>query len=64
MRLVPIAISLLALVSAAVPAFAEWKALVADQGVNVAGKLIFATPKAGWNRSSARPSLTSCSAVL
>jgi hypothetical protein len=56
MRLVPIAISLLALVGASVPAFAEWKALVADQGVNVAGKLIFATPKAGWNKSSARPS--------
>lgn len=56
MRLVPMAISLLALVGASVPGFAEWKALVADEGVNVAGKLIFATPKSGWNSSSARPS--------
>lgn len=50
------AISLLALVGASVPAFAEWKVLIADQSVNVAGKLLVATPKAGWNRSSARPS--------
>jgi hypothetical protein len=56
MRLVPIAISLLALVSATVPAFAEWKALIADEGVNIAGNLMVATPKAGWNRSTARPS--------
>lgn len=56
MRLVPIAFSLLALVGASAPVFAEWKALVADESVNVAGKLLVATPKAGWNRSSARPS--------
>ncbi|HMS20915.1 hypothetical protein [uncultured Sphingorhabdus sp.] len=56
MRLVPLAISLLALVGASMPSFAEWKVLVADEGVNVAGKYIVATPKAGWNSSSARPS--------
>ena len=50
------AISILALVGASVPAFAEWKARIADEGVNIAGKLMIATPKAGWNRSSARPS--------
>lgn len=56
MKLVPLAISLFALVGASMPLRAEWKALVADENVAVAGKLMTATPKAGWNRSSARPS--------
>lgn len=56
MRLVPIAISFLALVSSSMPAWAEWKALTAGETVHVAGKLMSATPKAEWNKSSARPS--------
>ncbi len=56
MRLVPLTISILALVGAAMPSYAEWKALVSNQSVNVAGNLISVTPGAGWNSSSLRPS--------
>lgn len=56
MRLLPLAISLLALVGANFPAFAEWKAVEADKGVTIADQRLFATPKAGWNKSSASPS--------
>lgn len=56
MRLIALGISLVALCAASRPALAEWQALVADEDVKVAGKLIVVTPKAGWNRSTARPS--------
>lgn len=56
MRLVPLAFSLIALLGASMPLRAEWKALSADEDVAVAGKLMIATPKGGWNRSTARPS--------
>lgn len=56
MRLVPLAISLLALVGAAMPLKAEWKALASKGDVAVAGKLMLATPLAGWNSSTAQPS--------
>ena len=56
MRMIPLAVSLLALIGAAMPLRAEWKALVPDENVAIAGKLMAATPGAGWNRSSARPS--------
>lgn len=56
MRLFPIAISLLALVGAALPALAEWKAVAAGESALVAGKVMSVTPRAGWNKMSARPS--------
>ncbi len=56
MRMIPLAVSALALIGAAMPLRAEWKALVPDENVAIAGKLMAATPGAGWNRSSARPS--------
>lgn len=56
MRLVPIAISLFALIGLSAPLAAEWKPVVANEDVWVAGKLMLATPSDGWNRSTARPS--------
>lgn len=56
MRLVPLALSLFALVGAALPLKAEWTALSGDKDVAVAGKRMLAKPIAGWNRSTARPS--------
>jgi hypothetical protein len=59
MRLFPLVISLFALLGTSAPLWAEWKPLVADEGVKVAGKLMMVTPKAGWNKSTARPSTKS-----
>ncbi|RDV06716.1 hypothetical protein DXH95_04730 [Sphingorhabdus pulchriflava] len=56
MRLVPMAISLFALIGLSVPLAAEWKSVAANQDVRVAGKLMLATPGEGWNTSTARPS--------
>jgi hypothetical protein len=56
MRLLPIAISLFALVGASMPLKAEWKALAAEPEIAVAGQLMSVTPLAGWNRSTMRPS--------
>jgi hypothetical protein len=56
MKLLPLPISLLALFGLTTPSFAEWKPLLADDDVKVAGKLMVVRPKAGWNKSTARPS--------
>ncbi|MGL5838246.1 MAG: hypothetical protein ACRCY3_07065 [Sphingorhabdus sp.] len=56
MRPMPIALSFLVLIGAAIPAFAEWYGVVADRNVKIAGKSMEVSPKAGWNRSTARPS--------
>lgn len=56
MKLLPLAISLFALVGVSMPLKAEWTALVSDGPLPVAGKSMTVQPLAGWNRSSAKPS--------
>jgi hypothetical protein len=55
-KLGSLAVSLFALIALAAPVAADWQSLAADQEVKVAGKLMAVTPKAGWNKSTARPS--------
>ena len=56
MKLGSFAISLFALLALTSPAAADWQSLAADQDVKVAGQLMVVTPRAGWNKSTARPS--------
>ncbi len=59
MNLARLGILMIALTTAAIPLRAEWKALPANEDVQIANKLMVATPADGWNRSAARPSARS-----
>lgn len=59
MNLARLGILMIALTTAAIPLRADWKALPANEDVQIANKLMVATPADGWNRSTARPSARS-----
>ncbi len=56
MKFASLGIVLIASLAFASPAAANWQSLAADQDVKVAGKLMVVKPRAGWNKSTARPS--------